>query len=84
MLVRDRLLRAQGLEIVERDMGIMTRMNLGDHRVRIWMEPTDCWYWADEDGRAHGGFATMGDAIEHAQMRMGADVRVVRHSERTQ
>ena len=61
---------------------MMTRATIGDTRIRVWMEPTDCWYWATEDGRPYGGFATMGDAIESAQRAHGDDVRVVRHSER--
>ena len=68
---------------------MMTRTTIGDARIRVWMEPTGCWYWATEDGHPYGGalalrgggFATMGDAIENAQRAHGDDVRICHHSE---
>lgn len=60
---------------------MMTRITAGEQRVRVWLDRTDCWYWQADGDRPYGGYATMAQAIERAQQMLGADVRIVRHTD---
>jgi len=71
---------------------MMTRATVQGRRVRVWslyISEIRCrgWYWECEEAHTSGGgifgFPCMRDAIADAQNKLGADIRVTRHTEQT-